>query len=117
MKIIEDALRNYFIPAIIGESSVPDHLRQLIALPIRLGGMAVTTPHLNTESEYKVSRLLTKDIVDNIISQSKDYKPNKQRISEIKSNIKKGKSEAENASLSRIRENMSTDQIRANDIL
>ena len=79
--------------------------------------MAVTTPHLNTESEYKVSRLLTKDIVDNIISQSKDYKPNKQRISEIKSNIKKGRSEAENASLSRIRENMSTDQIRANDIL
>ena len=55
--------------------------------------------------------------MDNIISQSKDYKPNKERISEIKNNIKKGRTEAENTNLSRIRENMSTDQIRANEIL
>ena len=33
MKIIEDVLRNHFIPAIIGESSISEHLRQLIALP------------------------------------------------------------------------------------
>ena len=78
--------------------------------------MAVTTPNLNTESEYKSSRLLTTDIVDNIISQSTDYKPYKERISEIK-NIKKWRTEAENTNLSRIRRNMSTDQIRANDIL
>ena len=38
--IIEDLLRNHFIPAIIGESSVSEHLRELITLPIRLGGMA-----------------------------------------------------------------------------
>ena len=53
----------------------------------------------------------------NIISQSKDYKPNKERISEIKNNIKKGRTEAENTNLSGIRENISTDQIRPNDIL
>ena len=117
MKIIEDVFRNHFISAIIGESSISDHLRQLIVLPIRLGGIAVTTPHLNTEAEHKASRLLTKDIVDDIISQSTEYKPNKERISEIKNNIKKEKTKAENANLSRIRENMSTDQIRANDIL
>ena len=93
--IIEDVFRN--------ESSVSDHLRQLIALPIRLGGMAVTTPHLNPESEYKALKLLTKDIVDKIISQSRDYKPNKERISETKNNIKKGRTEAENTNLSRIR--------------
>ena len=93
--IIEDVFRN--------ESSVSDHLRQLIALPIRLGGMTVTTPHLNPESEYKALKLLTKDIVDKIISQSRDYKPNKERISETKNNIKKGRTEAENTNLSRIR--------------
>ena len=78
--------------------------------------MAVTTPNLNIESEYKSSRLLTTDIVDNIISQSTYYKPYKERISEIK-NIKKGRTEVDNSNLSRIRGNMSTDQIRANDIL
>ena len=58
-----------------------------------------------------------KDIVDNIINQSTDYKPNKERISEFKNNIKKGRTKAENENLRRIRESMSTDQIRANDIL
>ena len=51
MKIIEDALRNHFIPAIIGESSISDHLRLLVAPPIQLRVLAVTSPHLNTESE------------------------------------------------------------------
>ena len=60
--------------------------------------------------------LLTKDILDNIVSQSTDYKPNKQKISEIKNIIKKGRTKAENTNLSRIRESMSTDQIKANDI-
>ena len=44
MKIFENVLRNHFMPVIIGESSVSDLLRQLIALPIQLGRMAVTTP-------------------------------------------------------------------------
>ena len=49
---------------------------------MRLGGMVVTTPHLNTEAEYNASRLLTKDIMDPIISQNTEYKPSKERISE-----------------------------------
>ena len=53
--------------------------------------MAVTTAHLNPEVEYKASRLLTQDILDHIISQNTECKPNK-------------------------RENISKVQIRANDI-
>ena len=117
MKIIEDVLRNHFIPAIIVQSSISEHLPELIALPIRLGEMAVTTPHLNTKAEYNASRLLTKDIVDRIIRQDTECKPNKERISEIKNNNNKERTKAENISLSRIRENMPKDQIRANHIL
>ena len=53
MKVIEDVLRNHFILAIIAESSVSDHLQQLIALPMGLRGMAITTPHLNTELRHQ----------------------------------------------------------------
>ena len=53
--------------------------------------MAVITPHLSTEAEYNAPRLLTKDIVDHIISQNIEHKPN---ISEIRSNMKKGRTEA-----------------------
>ena len=65
-------------------------------------------------AEYKASRFLTKDMVDHIISQNIDSKPNKERTSEIKCNIKKGRTGAENNNLSRIRENISKDQIRVN---
>ena len=78
--------------------------------------MAITTPYLNTEAEYIASKLLTEDIVDHI-SQNIEHKTNKERISEIKNNIKKERSKAENTDLSRIRENMSKYQIRANDNL
>ena len=52
----EDVLRNHFIPAITGQSSISENVRQPIALPIRLEGMAVTTPHFNTEAEDNASR-------------------------------------------------------------
>ena len=58
VKISEDVLRNHFIPAIIGESSISDLLGDLIALPMQLGQMAVTTSHLNNEAECIGSRLL-----------------------------------------------------------
>ena len=80
MKIIEDVLINHFNPAIVGESSFSQHLRELIALPIRLGGMTETTSHLNTEAEYNAARLLTKDIVDHFISQNTEYRPNKENL-------------------------------------
>ena len=107
VKIIENVLSKHSIPAITGESSISEHLRQLIALPIWLGGIAVTTLHLKTGAKYNASRLLTKDIVDHIISQNTEYKPNKERISETKNNIKKGRTESENTNLRKIRENMS----------
>ena len=56
---------------------------------MELGQMAVTTPHLSTETECIGSRLLTKNIINHIINQGTEYKPNKERISEIKKNIKK----------------------------
>ena len=52
--------------------------------------MTVTTPHLNTETEHSASRLLTKDIVGDI----------------IRHNIMKGRAKPENINLSKIRENI-----------
>ena len=80
----KDVLRNHFIPAVIGESLISEHLRQCITLPIRLDGMAVTTPHFNTEAEYNAPSFLTGDIVYHIINQKAEYKPNRERTSEIK---------------------------------
>ena len=89
MKNIEDVLRNHFIPVIISESSISENLRQLIVLPIRLGGMAVITPHLNTETEYNASRLLTKDIVDHVITKTQNINPTKKESLKLKTTSKR----------------------------
>ena len=68
--------------------------------------MAVTTPHIKTETEYSASSLLTKDIVGYIIRHNTEYKPNKEKISEIKNNIMEGRVKPENINLSKIRENI-----------
>ena len=104
-----------FWDAATTESSISEHLQQHLPLFVRLEGMAVTTLHLNIETEYNASTLLTGDIVDHIIIQNTEYKPNKERISKIKNNIKKERTEAEDTNLSRIRENICKDQIRANN--
>ena len=88
----------------IHESSTSEDSQQPIVLPIWTGGMAAKIFHLKTEAEHDVSRLLTKDIVGHIIRQNTEHKPNKERISEIKNNIYKGKNKSENNNLSRIRE-------------
>lgn len=88
VKSIEDILRDHFVPSITGKSSIPEHLRQLIALTIPLEGMAVAIPHLNTDSECNASRLLSADILDHIIGHNIETQPNKEGISEIKNNIK-----------------------------
>ena len=54
-----------------------------MALPIRLGRKAVATPHFKTEVECNASRLITGEIVDQIIGQSTEYKPNNERTSGI----------------------------------
>ena len=40
--------------------------------------------------------------MDHIISQNTEYKPNKERISETKNNIKKGRTESENTNLRKL---------------
>ena len=56
--------------------------------------MAVTTPHLKTVAEYNPSRLLIKDIVDHVISQNTEYKSKEEKTSDIKNNIKNGRTQS-----------------------
>ena len=84
MKIIEDVLRNHFIPAVIGESFISEHLRKLIALPIRLGGMAVTTPYLNTKAEYNASRLTLKILWITSSAKTQNISPTKKESLRLK---------------------------------
>ena len=60
---LESALRHKFIPALTGQSA-PNHLvRELLALPARLGGLGLVNPVDLADSEHQSSLSLTSALV------------------------------------------------------
>ena len=65
---LEDAIRDKLLPAIIGRE-VSDIERQMLALPLRFGGIGIQNPVLTSDREYTASVLVTKQLTDLIYLQ------------------------------------------------
>ena len=65
---LEDAIRDKLLPAIIGRE-VLDIERQMLALPLRFGGIVIQNPVLTSDREYTASVLVTKQLTDLIYQQ------------------------------------------------
>ena len=65
---IEEAIRHKLIPAIIGKK-VTDVERQMLSLPVRLGGMGIQNPTLTAEREFRTSVLVTRNLTSLIENQ------------------------------------------------
>ena len=66
---LEDTITNHFIPAISGRNSITEEERDLLALPIRMGGLGITNPTLTSSSQYTASKKITKPLTDHIVQQ------------------------------------------------
>ena len=66
---LEDSIRNDFIPSLF-KRKVSDSIRDLVALPARLGGMGIINPTKVAECEYSNSRKLTQPLTKMIIEQN-----------------------------------------------
>ena len=69
---LEEAIRTKFIPAIVGRA-VSDIERQMLALPVRLGGIGIRDPTTTADLEYLISATVTNTLADVIVSQDKDF--------------------------------------------
>lgn len=80
---LEEAIRDEFIPALIGRK-VSDIERRYLALPVRFGGIGISDPTTTADIEYYISATITKPLVDVIIAQEKDFANyDQQRVAEI----------------------------------
>ena len=70
---LEEAIRNEFIPAVIGRS-VSDIERRYLALPVRFGGIGISDPTASADIEFNISATVTGPLVDIIIAQEKDFR-------------------------------------------
>ena len=73
LKPLEEVIRHWFIPALIGRSAISDVERELLSLPTRLGGLGIMNPSKATISQYMSSLKITAPLVTLIIQQSTEY--------------------------------------------
>ena len=70
---LEDVIRHKFIPSLTGQSALSDETRDLMALPIRHGGLGITNPTRNNTSYHQSSENITAPLVSLILEQSHMY--------------------------------------------
>ena len=66
---LEETIQNDLIPSLF-KRNVSDSLRELLALPARLGGMGIINPTKVSDDEYRNSRKLTQPLTNLIIKQN-----------------------------------------------
>ena len=55
---LEDTIRQKFLTSLTGQNSFNDVTRQLMALPVRLGGLGITNPSTDASSQYESSMMI-----------------------------------------------------------
>ena len=72
---LERAIGKVLIPAMTGHTCTPAE-HELLALPVRLGGLGLTNPCRNATKEYKASIRVTKPLVKQIEAQALELPEN-----------------------------------------
>ena len=85
---LEEAIRHRFLPSLTGQNAFNDAERELMALPVRLGGLGITNPTTQTAHQHSTSRKVTAPLAALILQQALTCP------TEIKGLQRKAKSEA-----------------------
>ena len=80
---LEKIIREEFIPKVIS-CPVNDYLRDMIALPVRMGGLGIINPVDVADMEYRNSTRLTSPLTNQIIEQDSSGVTDRNVIKEIK---------------------------------
>ena len=66
---LESAIQSRFIPAITGQAPPGKHVRDLLALPVRLGGLGLRNPTNMAKEQHTASQQISAPLVDRIVNQ------------------------------------------------
>ena len=86
---LETAIHQCLIPAITGRAPCSRQERDLLALPVRLGGLGLTNPATNSSHAFQASERLTAPLVALIVAQSPEHAVDQTEITSIKKDIRK----------------------------
>jgi hypothetical protein len=116
LKPLDDVINNKLIPAITEGQIISAADRNLLSLPVRLGGLGIPIYQEECTKEYQNSRKVTQLLTPKIVAQEPHYEHNRGREKEIEREIRKAREEAHQEKLDHLRTQMTRAQLRANDI-
>ena len=74
-KPLEDAIRQQFLPSLTGQNPFSDADRNLMALPVRFGGLGIINPSQQCTANNSMAEKTTAPLVALILQQSHSYPP------------------------------------------
>ena len=80
---LEDVIRQKFLTSLTGQNAFNDITRELMALPVRLGGLGITNPTADAASHHDASIKITAPLTALIMEQSHRY-PNTTKAEQIR---------------------------------
>ena len=116
VKPFDDVLTNKFLPAVTEKSVISDYDRKLFSLPVRLGGLGIPIYSESCSIEFENSQKMSEYLIGKIVTQDSDYVVDPNREREIRGTLKREKIQRQNELLEVLREKMTQQQIRMNDI-
>ena len=72
---LEEIIRQRFLPSLTGQNPFNDADRELMALPVRFGGLGIIDPSRQATTHYNMSEKITASLVALILQQSHTYSP------------------------------------------
>ena len=73
LKPVENAIRHRFLPSLTGQNAFNDANRDLMALPVRFGGLGIIDPCRQSTANNNASEKITAPLVALILQQSHTY--------------------------------------------
>ena len=112
---LDHIITTEFIPAITNGIICSANLRKLMALPPKLGGLGIPIFAEMATGESENSQKLTKHLTRNIINQ-KIPLDDENEVKKVKQGLKSAKRKAQNEVLSSLRDQMSPNLLKLNDL-
>ena len=111
---LEDAVRHKFLPSLTGQSALSNDTRDLLALPVRHGGLGIINPTRNSRFYHQSSKSITAPLTSLISEQSLIYhqEAKVQQLTAKKDAIRQRK-QRDSAAVAELEERLANDMKRA----
>ncbi len=90
---LETAIHQHFIPALTGREACSAVERDLLALPVRLGGMGLINPMSESTHAFEASERITAPLVALIVAQDAHHTVQRNDLQKVKNCVKKTRRE------------------------